>query len=148
MTIDIHRIGFNDQAYVKRDDHEAAIRIQAARSEAIGIQACMTTLRGLCHVWGMSHGEIERHGDFKGLLAAFAEYVAKPASDTANPCEDLARAGWKFSTYDAGDTWQVWAKHPLGGAKQIAILVKANRNGFDAKATAEAFVELLSRKGE
>lgn len=74
--------------------------------------------------------------------------AGKTGVGIANPCEELAHVGWQFSAYESPESWQVWAKHPLGGACQIAELQKIGRTGFDVKATAEAFAEFLSRKGE
>ena len=145
---------YNNGPYVTFDDHEAAIRIQAARSEAIGVETCMRSLRGLCHVWGMSHEEISQRETFDKLLAAYTMHVHRVTEripgvgGITNPCEALASAGWQFSAYGSPESWSVWAKHPLGGACQIAELQKIGRTGFDVKATAEAFAEFLSRKGE
>lgn len=61
---------------VKHQDHEAAVRIQAARSEQIGVETCLNSLAWECQKYGMSHEEINQHETFEKLLAAFAKYVA------------------------------------------------------------------------
>lgn len=80
-----------DGELVKHDDHEAAVRVQAARSEAIGIQACLTTLRGLCHVWGMSHEEINQHAKFDKLLGAYTKCVQQATERIPSDVEKRLR---------------------------------------------------------
>ena len=63
-----------------------------------------------------------------------------------NPCAALAKAGWKFSCYESPDSWQVWAKHPLGGCCMVAELPIIGRTGFDVQATAEYIVWALSQQ--
>jgi hypothetical protein len=65
----------DDGPLVEHDDHEAAIRIQAARSEAIGMEACKRELTTRCRVWGMSVEECEQHATFPKLLSAFEQRV-------------------------------------------------------------------------
>jgi hypothetical protein len=89
--------------FVTYDDHEAAIRLQAARSEKIGIEQCMTELRGKCRVWGMSVEECEQYPTFGKLLAAFERNIPVGRDAILNEVANVLMLLYSFDIEDDGD---------------------------------------------
>jgi hypothetical protein len=89
--------------YVTYDDHEAAIRLQAARSEKIGIEQCMTELRGKCRVWGMTVEECDKYPTFGKLLAAFERNIPAGRDAILNEVASVLMLLYSFDIEDDGD---------------------------------------------
>lgn len=128
----IGRDCFNPEECMAITQDQAA-RYREQSQESCQLEQCESALIQCC-------GEIQSLNE---RIEAMSQTVA-----ITNPVAMLVLAGWKFSAYQSPGTWQVWAKHPLGGACMVAELTRIGRTGFDVKATAEAIAEFLNWKKE